>query len=255
MKTLKSFTYKHSDTIRKLGIFLLIYFFIAFFYWVSIYVTSNDTYRDAWKETIINFFLKLVIIVPIYWIIFKYFSGFSLTRRILLHIVALPCYIFLWLNSYYYCLDLFHLTHIGWPYSFWYYYIHSLIYLVLFGVLHLHESYVALIRQKERNLLKEYLQHFPDYEIVSECKNGIDAIGAINVLKPDLIFLDIQMPGKTGFEVLEEIEFIPRIIFTTAFDKFAIQAFDVNAVDYLLKPYTMERFVRAMHKVFFLKLI
>jgi two-component system LytT family response regulator len=70
----------------------------------------------------------------------------------------------------------------------------------------------------------------------------------INVLQPDLVFLDIQMPGKTGFEVLQEIEHLPQIIFATAYDSYALEAFDANAIDYLLKPFTRERFDRAVKK-------
>ncbi len=99
-----------------------------------------------------------------------------------------------------------------------------------------------------RTLLKEYLQAFPKLKVVAECKNGIEAIGIINVLQPDLVFLDIQMPGKTGFEVLQEIEHLPQIIFATAYDQYALQAFNANALDYLLKPFTRERFEQAIKK-------
>lgn len=100
-----------------------------------------------------------------------------------------------------------------------------------------------------RSLLKEYLQAYPKLTVVAECKNGIEAIGIINVLKPDLVFLDVQMPGKTGLEVLREIEHLPQIIFATAYDKYAIDAFNANALDYLLKPFNRERFEQAMKKV------
>lgn len=100
-----------------------------------------------------------------------------------------------------------------------------------------------------RNLLKEYLAQNENFTLIAECKNGIEAIGVVNALKPDLIFLDIQMPGKSGFEVLQELEFFPKIIFSTAFDHYALEAFEVNAIDYLLKPYTKERFQTALEKV------
>jgi two-component system LytT family response regulator len=99
-----------------------------------------------------------------------------------------------------------------------------------------------------RSLLKEYLHAYPRMKVVAECKNGIEAIGIINVLQPDLVFLDIQMPGKTGFEVLQEIEHLPQIIFATAYDQYALEAFEANAVDYLLKPFTRERFDKAVKK-------
>lgn len=100
-----------------------------------------------------------------------------------------------------------------------------------------------------RDLLKEYLLDHENFTLIAECKNGIEAIGVINALQPDLIFLDIQMPGKTGFEVLQEIDFFPKIIFSTAYDSFALQAFEVNAIDYLLKPYTKIRFENALSKI------
>ncbi len=99
-----------------------------------------------------------------------------------------------------------------------------------------------------RQITKSYLSKKSDFEIIAECSNGFDAIKKINELKPDLIFLDIQMPKLTGFEMLELIEEPPVIIFTTAFDHFAIKAFEVNAIDYLLKPFSEERFEAALQK-------
>ncbi|MVT10020.1 LytR/AlgR family response regulator transcription factor [Chitinophaga tropicalis] len=103
---------------------------------------------------------------------------------------------------------------------------------------------VIIIDDEEasRGLIRQYLQAHPGMDILSECENGIEAVQAINEQKPDLVFLDVQMPGLNGFEVLQEITHIPLIIFTTAFDRFAIKAFEINAVDYLLKPYTRQRF-------------
>lgn len=100
-----------------------------------------------------------------------------------------------------------------------------------------------------RKLINEYLVDFPDLVLVAEVNNGVDAITEINRFKPDLVFLDIQMPGKTGFEVLTHLEEIPKIIFSTAFDEYALKAFEVHAVDYLLKPYTKERFNSAIQKL------
>ncbi len=100
-----------------------------------------------------------------------------------------------------------------------------------------------------RKLIKEYLQAFPDLIVVGEANNGVDAIKVINEFKPDLIFLDIQMPGLTGFEVLAHLEEIPNIIFSTAYDQYALKAFEVHAVDYLLKPYTKERFKAAVERL------
>ncbi len=99
-----------------------------------------------------------------------------------------------------------------------------------------------------RQIIREFLQAFPQIEILAECENGKQAVAAINHHKPDLIFLDVQMPVLTGFEVLERLEHIPALIFSTAYDEFAIRAFEVNAVDYLLKPYDRQRFVTAVQR-------
>jgi two-component system, LytTR family, response regulator len=100
-----------------------------------------------------------------------------------------------------------------------------------------------------RTLIKQYLMEYPNLIVVGEANNGVDAIKIINEFKPDLIFLDIQMPGLTGFEILEHLDEIPQIIFSTAYDKYALQAFEVHAVDYLLKPYTRERFKHAVQRI------
>ncbi|MHC1739412.1 MAG: LytR/AlgR family response regulator transcription factor [Ignavibacteriaceae bacterium] len=99
-----------------------------------------------------------------------------------------------------------------------------------------------------REIIKKYLLGFPEISLVAECSNGFEGVKAINELKPDLLFLDIQMPKLTGFELLELLDAPPLIIFTTAFDQFAIKAFEVNAVDYLLKPFSKERFAEAVTK-------
>src|SRR5690349_22288439 len=99
-----------------------------------------------------------------------------------------------------------------------------------------------------RSLVKEYLQHFSDVELVQECGDGFEGVKAIQQHEPDLIFLDIQMPKITGFEMLELVEDPPSVIFTTAFDEYAIKAFEAHAVDYLLKPFNQERFDKAIQK-------
>lgn len=99
-----------------------------------------------------------------------------------------------------------------------------------------------------RELLHEFLEGFPNIDIVAECEKGKDAVEAIDALKPDLIFLDVQMPGMNGFEVLEKIEHDPYVIFITAYDQYAIKAFEKNAVDYLLKPLDEERFGLAVNR-------
>ncbi|MEM6380445.1 MAG: LytTR family DNA-binding domain-containing protein [Bacteroidota bacterium] len=100
-----------------------------------------------------------------------------------------------------------------------------------------------------RKLIKEFLQSHPKLIIIEECNNGVDAVKAINKFKPDLIFLDIQMPGLTGFEVLQRLDEMPQIIFSTAYDQYAFKAFEVHAVDYLLKPFKQERFDEAIEKI------
>jgi two-component system, LytTR family, response regulator len=110
----------------------------------------------------------------------------------------------------------------------------------------------ALIVDDERLARKELiklLEDHPSLEIVGEAVNADEAIQMINELNPDLLFLDIQMPGKTGFQLLEELDFVPIVIFTTAYDEFALKAFEVNALDYLLKPIQPERLAEAVNKV------
>ncbi len=99
-----------------------------------------------------------------------------------------------------------------------------------------------------RQIIIEYLSGRNDINIVQECNNGFEGIKAIMQFKPDLIFLDIQMPKINGFEMLEVCDEKPGVIFTTAFDEYALKAFEVNAVDYLLKPFNKERFDLAMQK-------
>ena len=99
-----------------------------------------------------------------------------------------------------------------------------------------------------RSLVKEYLNDFAELELIQECGDGFEGLKAINQLKPDLVFLDIQMPKINGFELLELIENPPTIIFTTAFEEYAIKAFEAHAIDYLLKPFSRERFKKAIQK-------
>ncbi len=100
-----------------------------------------------------------------------------------------------------------------------------------------------------RNLLREYLSGHPDVEIVAECSNGFEAVKAVGEKQPDLLFLDIQMPKLDGFEVLELIDRKPAVVFVTAYDKYALRAFEVHAVDYLLKPFGGDRLAEALAHV------
>ncbi len=99
------------------------------------------------------------------------------------------------------------------------------------------------------DLLQYYLKDFKEVKIEGVCKDGFEGLKAINELKPDLVFLDIQMPKLTGFELIELLEHKPMIVFTTAYDDFAIKAFEVNAIDYLLKPFSTDRLKQAIEKV------
>jgi two-component system, LytTR family, response regulator len=102
-----------------------------------------------------------------------------------------------------------------------------------------------LARQEMRKLLDSYLQ----IEIVDEAQNADEAIEKIHKSKPDLIFLDIQMPGKNGFELLSELEYTPAVIFVTAYDEYALNAFEINALDYVLKPVDETRLQKAISKL------
>ena len=99
-----------------------------------------------------------------------------------------------------------------------------------------------------RSIVIEYLQEHKDFELVAECNDGFQGVKAVMQHKPDLIFLDIQMPKINGFEMLELLDYTPAVIFTTAFDEYAIKAFEANAVDYLLKPFSKDRFDAALEK-------
>ena len=99
-----------------------------------------------------------------------------------------------------------------------------------------------------RSLVREYLKDSLDLEIVAECRNGFEAVKAVTDLKPDLLLLDIQMPRLDGFEVLDLVGRETNVIFITAYDQYAIRAFDVHAVDYLLKPFSAERLAEALDR-------
>lgn len=113
------------------------------------------------------------------------------------------------------------------------------------------QTITALIIDDEepaRNLIKSYLAGYDEIKLLGECRDGYEGFRMIQELRPDLIFLDVQMPKLTGFELLEILDVPPAVIFTTAFDEFAIKAFEMNAVDYLLKPFSQARFDAALQK-------
>ncbi len=111
------------------------------------------------------------------------------------------------------------------------------------------KTFIAEDEPNSMERLKELLQDFPELSVEGEAADGLQAIKSINRQKPDLVFLDIRMPGATGFEVLEKIEANPMVIFVTAYDEYAIKAFEENAVDYILKPTSKERLSKAVKRV------
>jgi two-component system LytT family response regulator len=113
----------------------------------------------------------------------------------------------------------------------------------------MHKAIIIDDERLARNELKKLLADFPEVEVIGEAANAKEGIEKIDTLMPDLIFLDIQMPGKTGFDMLMELEKAPHVIFTTAYDEFALKAFEVNALDYLMKPVEPKRLADALHKL------
>ena len=109
---------------------------------------------------------------------------------------------------------------------------------------------VAVVDDEElaRGVVREHLAAHADVEVVAECANGLEAVESVAAHAPDLVFLDVQMPRLTGFETLELLEPRPAVVFVTAYDRHAVKAFEVNAVDYLLKPFSRERFDAALAK-------
>jgi two-component system LytT family response regulator len=110
----------------------------------------------------------------------------------------------------------------------------------------------ALIVDDERLARKELmklLEDHPSIEVIGEAANAEEALQMVNELNPDLLFLDIQMPGKTGFQLLEDLDSVPLVVFTTAYDEFALKAFEVSALDYLLKPIQSERLLETVSKI------
>src|SRR6266853_5144927 len=99
-----------------------------------------------------------------------------------------------------------------------------------------------------RSVAREFLSKMPDVEVVAECANGFEAVKAVSDLSPDLLLLDVQMPKLDGFEVLELVGRDVAVVFVTAYDQYALRAFDVHAVDYLLKPFSAERLAAAMER-------
>lgn len=113
----------------------------------------------------------------------------------------------------------------------------------------MHKAIIIDDERLARNELKKLLSAFPEIEIIGEAANADEGIEKIEQLMPDIIFLDIQMPGKTGFDMLQELDKAPHVIFTTAYDEFALKAFEVNALDYLMKPVEPKRLADALHKL------
>jgi two-component system LytT family response regulator len=110
---------------------------------------------------------------------------------------------------------------------------------------------IAIVDDEDlaRAVVREYLAEIPDVEIVAECANGFEAVKAVSELQPDLLILDVQMPKLNGFEVLELVGRDVAVVFVTAYDQYAIRAFEVHAVDYLLKPFAADRLAAAIDRV------
>ncbi len=100
-----------------------------------------------------------------------------------------------------------------------------------------------------RKVIKEYLSDFPEIKVIGECSTGRQAVKTINEQQPDVVFLDVRMPGMDGFAVLEQLTHLPRIIFSTAHSDYALKAFEIHAFDYLLKPYDRARFSKAVRRL------
>jgi len=113
----------------------------------------------------------------------------------------------------------------------------------------MHKAIIIDDERLARNELKKLLMEFPEVEVIGEAANANEGIDKIESLSPDLVFLDIQMPGKTGFDMLTELERAPHVIFVTAYDEYALKAFEVNALDYLMKPVEPKRLADALMKV------
>ena len=113
----------------------------------------------------------------------------------------------------------------------------------------MHKAIIIDDERLARNELKKLLLDFPNVEVIDEAANAAEGIKKIDALGPDLIFLDIQMPGKTGFDMLQELDKAPHVIFTTAYDEYALRAFEINAIDYLLKPVSAKRLKTAIEKL------
>ena len=114
------------------------------------------------------------------------------------------------------------------------------------------KNYSAIIVDDEepaREIIKAYLKKFSQVEVIGESSNGFEALKQIQDLKPDILFLDVQMPKITGLELLEVLDDCPAVVFTTAYDQYALKAFELSAVDYLLKPFSVERFQQAITKL------
>ena len=117
----------------------------------------------------------------------------------------------------------------------------------------IHQPYTTIIVDDEplaRTRLQSIIAVYPEkFKVIAEAENGEEAIEKINQLRPDLVFLDIQMPEINGFDVLKELHYMPKVIFCTAYDEFALQAFETNCIDYLVKPLTKERFSKTINKL------
>lgn len=145
---------------RTVGIFLCFYVAMGFTYWLALFITSSFTF-NAWQQTMINYFFKFLWLIPVYWLIFWKCRDWPLYRRLWLHVITMPLYVFCWVKTFYFFIDVFlrDIGHLTGPASFWDIYIGSLLYFVQFGALHIYENYVLLKIQQEKEQALERLAH------------------------------------------------------------------------------------------------
>jgi two-component system, LytTR family, sensor kinase len=134
----------------KLRLFIICFPAAGILHWLAVFITSDDTYMHAWLETILNFTIKLIFVLPVYWFVFVKLNSKTIFTRMMVNILLMPAYLLLTVNCYYIIASLVQIITLSWPYSFWDYYFGALIYLLQFGILYIYENHYNLKRQKEK---------------------------------------------------------------------------------------------------------